>query len=132
MRLHRAASTLAASVSFCLFVCLLLSPNLIFVLFGIERTESAEIMSRRASMLFLGFSLICWLARAAENSSARQGIAAGLAAAMLGLAGIGLFEFVRGAVGPGVWLAIAGEVTIGSMYLRVWLTYRTLAHEQTG
>jgi len=45
---------------------------------------------------------------------------AGLAVAMLGLAGTGLVELWRGAVVPGVLPAIAAEVTIGSLYARVW------------
>lgn len=71
-------------------------------------------------MLFMGFAVICWLARDAEDSAARRAVSAGLAVAFLGLAGTGLFEFARGAVGPGVLPAVAAEVAIGSLYARVW------------
>jgi hypothetical protein len=124
MRLYRNLSTVTAGLSLVLFVCLLFVPGVIFLLFGMPGAESAEIMSRRASMLFLGFALICWLARNVEDSVARQAISAGLAVAMLGLAGTGLFELGRGAVGPGVLLAVAAEVAIGSVYARVWLVSR--------
>ncbi len=124
MRLYRNLSTATAGLSLALFGCLLFAPGLIFLLFGMPGGESAEIMSRRASMLFLGFAIICWLARNAEDSVLRQALSAGLSAAMLGLAGTGLFELVRGAVGPGVLLAVAAEVAIGSIYARVWLISR--------
>lgn len=122
--LYRNLSIATAGLSLYLFVCLLFFPGAIFALFGLQGAESAEIMSRRASMLFMGFSVICWSAHDVENSAARQAVSAGLAVAMLGLAGIGLFELGRGAVGPGVLPAIAAEVTIGSLYARVWFASR--------
>jgi hypothetical protein len=125
MRLYRNLSTVTAGLSLALFACLLFVPGAIFMLFGMQGAESAEIMSRRASMLFLGLAVICWLTRNAEDSVARRAVSAGLAVAMLGLAGTGLFELGRGAVGPGVLLAVAAEVAIGSLYARVWLVSRT-------
>lgn len=125
MRPYRNLSTATAALSLCLFVCLLFFPGAIFMLFGLQGAESAEIMSRRASMLFMGISVICWFARDAEDSVARQAVSAGLAVSMLGLAGTGLFELGRGAVGPGVVPAIAAEVALGSLYARVWFVSRT-------
>jgi hypothetical protein len=124
VRLYRNASIATAALSLCLFVCLLLFPGAIFALFGMEGTESAEIMSRRASMLFMGFAVICWSARNAEDSASRRAVSAGLATAMLGLAGTGLFELGRGAVGLGVLPAVVAEVTLGSLYARAWFASR--------
>ena len=124
MLLYRLLSLATAFIATGLFVCLLVSPNLIFWLFNIEDTTSAAIMSRRAAMLFLGFALITWLGRNADHSDARQAIAAGIAATMLGLVIVGLTEFVRGAVGPGIFFAIVAEVIIGVLYLRVWMLNR--------
>lgn len=127
MRLYRNLSTATAALSLCLFFCLLFFPGAIFTLFGLQGAESAEVMSRRASMLFAGLAVICWFARDAEDSVARQAVTAGLSVTMLGLAGTGLFELGRGAVGPGVVPAIAAEVAIGSLYARVWFASRTAA-----
>jgi hypothetical protein len=130
MGLYRNMSIATAGLSLCLFVCLLFFPGAIFALFELQEAESAEIMSRRASMLFMGFSVICWFARNAEDSTARQAVNAGLAVAMLGLAGTGLFELGRGAVGPGVLPAIAAEVAIGSLYARVWFASRASSRQE--
>jgi hypothetical protein len=129
VRLYRNLSIATAALSLCLFVCLLLFPGAIFALFGLQGAESAEIMSRRASMLFLGFSVICWSARNAQDSTARQAVTAGLAASMLGLAGTGLYELGRGGVGLGVLPAMAAEVIIGSLYARVWFASRVSSRQ---
>ena len=124
MRSRAALDTITAALSAALFVCLLFFPRVVFVLFGMEGNESAAVMSRRASALFLGLAVMCWLARGAEASVARRALDAGLGVAMLGLAVAGAVEFTRGAVGPGVWLAVVVEVTIAVSYLRAWRTSR--------
>lgn len=126
MRSHVVLDTFTAGLSAALFVCLLFFPGAIFWLFGMAGGESAVIMSRRASALFLGLAVMCWSARGAEASTVRRAMDAGLAAAMLGLAAAGVFEFSRRAVGWGVWPAVATEVTLGVSYLRAWRSSRTV------
>lgn len=119
-------STIMAIIAFVLFACLLLMPESIFYLFQIPENESAFFISRRAAMLYLGIGVLSWLGRNAVNSLTRQSVCMGLAVAMLGMATLGAFEFIRGFAGVGIGLAVATELLLGIAYLKVWLANRGL------
>ena len=59
------------------------------------------------SALFLGISQIAWLARDEDISPLRQSVSASIAASMAALALFGLWDFVHGGAGLGIWVAIA-------------------------
>ena len=101
---------ITACISFTLFVLLLFIPELIFWLFEVSADEAAYFISRRAAMLFLGLAMIVYFSRHAKNSEERQAIILGVACSMFGLAALGLFEYVRGFVGLGIFLAISAEL----------------------
>ncbi len=123
---YKIVSLLSSIIFFTLFMSLLLYPESIFWLFQIEGNESAYFISRRASMLFLGYALITYFSRFAENTELRQAIILGLALAMFGLALLGLFEFLRGYVGIGIFLAISAETFLSVTYLSIWLSSKKL------
>lgn len=102
-------SILAAALLFTLFAALMFAPGLIYAIFELEPASSTDVISRRAAMLFVGLGLIAWLGRRAEAGQERRAIALGFSICMAGLAILGVFEFIRGGVGPGVWLAISVE-----------------------
>ena len=77
-------------------------------------------------MLFLGYALITYFSRFAENTELRQVIILGLALTMFGLALLGLFEFLRGYVGTGIFLAISAETFLSVTYLSIWLSSKKL------
>ncbi|MFK5978973.1 MAG: hypothetical protein QM488_08825 [Rhizobiaceae bacterium] len=114
-------SLAAAAVSSALFLCLLFLPDLIFFIFGIEGGEVARLMSRRAAMLFLGLATISYLGRDAPHSVLRQAVCMGMAACMAGLAIVGIFEFVRGFAGIGIFLAVATEIAFATVFARIWM-----------
>ena len=117
-------STVTAIITFTLFLCLLIVPEMIFILFQIEESESAFFISRRAAMLFLGISIFSWLGRNAVHSISRQSICIGLAISMFGLAVLGSVEFLRGYAGVGVGLAVVTELLLGIAYTNIWLLNR--------
>jgi len=108
-----------------LFICLLLFPEFIFMLFEINGNESAYFISRRAAMLFLGYAIISYLARNAQPSMTRQALAFGLGVTMFSLAILGLIELLRGAAGIGILLAIGTELLIAGCYFLVWNSNRS-------
>lgn len=118
-----------ACISFTLFVVLLFVPALIFWLFDIAGHESAYFIARRAAMLFLGIAVITCFSRHAKNSEERQAIILGIACSMFGLAGLGLFEYVRGFVGLGIFLAISAEFFLTLLYGQLWLDSRKQLEE---
>ena len=100
---------LGAFISLLLFVTFAFIPVLPFTMIGVAMTPEGLLMARRMSALFLGISLILFLARNAENSPLRRSVCAGFSASMAALALFGLWDFVQGGVGYGVWIAISVE-----------------------
>jgi len=107
---YRQMSLAATVVFFVLFATLLAIPELIFWLFQIDESASAEFMSRRAAFLFLGMATICFLSREVPQSEVRNAICLGICVAMLGLAVLGLIELMSGNVGLGILLAVCTEL----------------------
>lgn len=128
MMSFKVLNTITACISLILFVVLLCSPELIFWLFGVEGNESAYFIARRAAMLFLGFAVIAYFSRHAKHSEERQVIILGFTCLMFGLSALGTFEFVRGFVGVGIFLAISAELPLAMLYGSLWLSSRKKLH----
>jgi hypothetical protein len=99
-------------------------PELIFQLFGAAGNETAYFVARRTSMFFMGYAIISFYSRTAQPSTIRQAISLGIALSMLGLSILGIFEFVHGSVGIGVFLAVSLEVFWFVSYSSIWLSDR--------
>lgn len=113
---YNLVSKLAAALCFILFLCLLLAPGLIYWIFELIGNDVSDFMARRAATLFLGLSVIIFLSRNAEPSQLRQNLCMGLGVMMAAIAVVGIFEFMRGAVGGGIWLAITTEIAFALAY----------------
>jgi hypothetical protein len=100
---------LAALIAFLLFVTFAFMPVVPFTMIGVRMTPEGLLMARRMSALFLGISLLLWLARDAENSALRRSVCAAMSASMAALALFGLWDFIQGSVGYGIWIAISAE-----------------------
>ena len=111
---------LCGSVLAALSLTLLFVPGVIHWLFQIDSATSTNVMSRRAAMLFAGLAVIVLGTRHAEPHPLRQSISLGIAVTMSGLICVGLFDWLRGAVGVGIWLAIVTEIIFASAYFRFW------------
>ena len=117
--------TIATIVCASLMIVLLLFPGVIFWLFQLEPSASAQIISRRAAMLFAGFAVLSWLSRDLPPSDASRAIFLALGTAMSGLAALGCFEFIAGNVGPGIALAIAAEVAFAIHFISFAKKHKT-------
>ncbi len=107
---------LGAFVTLILFFAFAFVPILPFSIFGVDMTPEGQLMGRRMSALFLGIGVILVLSHGAENSPLRQSISAGLSVSMTALALFGLWDFVHGAVGLGVWAAIPVEAYFAAAF----------------
>lgn len=114
------AATFAA-----LGVTLLVWPAVIHWLFQIPSDAATDVMSRRAAMLFAGLATLMWQARLAEDSALRRSVCLSVSVALAGLAIVGLAELLRGAVGAGIFLAIAVELAFVAALLPFWRTKAT-------
>lgn len=101
-----------------LFITLLIMPQFIFWLFGVPQSETADLIARRASMLFLGFAVVGWSARNAPPSPLRSGFSLGIVVMMAGLACTGTYEFLRGFANWPILLAVATECAFALIFLR--------------
>lgn len=112
--------TLITAVFCGLAVTLLLWPAVIHWLFQITSDPATDVMSRRASMLFAGLSVIVWKMRSAPDSPLRQGICFGVTISLAGLAMIGCIELMSGTVGIGILLAVIAELYLVAHLVRFW------------
>jgi len=104
---------------------LIFAPNLIYWIFGLTSHASTDVLSRRAGMLFLGLSVIAFLGRSAKDSQHTQAFLFGTCVSMTGLIGVGIFEWLRANVGPGIWFAITIEAIVLFFFALAWHRNRT-------
>ncbi len=100
---------LAALIAFVLFVTFAFIPVIPFTMLGVDMVPEGLLMARRMSALFLGIALLLFLARDTENSPLRRSVCAALSASMAALALFGLWDFIQGSVGYGIWIAVTVE-----------------------
>ncbi len=89
---------------------------------GVEGSEAAYFVSRRAGMLMLGISVLMFFSRNASHSQTRQAIALSIAVTMFGLAMASTFEFVRGYVNSAIFGAIVIESILALSFLYIWVS----------
>lgn len=121
---YKTTSTYTALIAFTLFSILILFPEMLFWLFGIEQNNSALFVGLRMAMLFLGLAILLWVGKDSAHSESRQAISLSIATQMCGLAGLGAFELSQGHAGPGILLAVMTELAIAFLYLKVWLSHK--------
>lgn len=114
---YRTTSILMASGCGALCLVLAFAPSVISWLFEIEARPIGDVLALRAAMLFLGLGLIAFLGRKERDTPLRRAVATGFVVVWVGLATTGLYEFARGMVGVGIWLAIIVEVALAAITL---------------
>ena len=117
---YKTLSVITASLCITLAIFLLLIPEPIFLVFGIAGNASAYFISRRASMLFVGYAVIALLSRNEPPSASRQSISLGIGVSMTGFAATGLFELLRGVAGLGMLLPMLVELFLAFSYFSIW------------
>ncbi len=117
---YRTLSISLCALFFVLGAILLLAPETVYWIFGVTSHASADVLSRRAGVLFFGLFTISFLGRSAPHSLLRQAYLVGICVIMFGLIFTGLFEFIFSNVGPGIWLAIITEAVLGVFSALIW------------
>ena len=119
---YRVVSYITTALYLYLFVFLLSDPHSFLQSVGIEGTESAYFLARRASMLMLGFAIVSFFGRNAPSSVARQAITLSIAISMAGLCGMSSFEYARGFANAGILTPAIVESVLAVMYFLLWLS----------
>lgn len=87
-------------------------------------TESVLLLGRRLAALYIGLSVIFFLARSAPVSTARTALCAGTAVALSILALLGMYEFILNHVGRGILASIAVESLLAIGYIWILIAER--------
>lgn len=120
MNMYKILSIFTSLLCLYLFYLLLFSASSFLQSLGVEETESAFFVSRRAAMLMLGISVLMFFTRNAPNTRARQAICLSIGVTMLGLAFCGIYEFNRQFVGSGIIGPIVVELILSASFFYVW------------
>ncbi len=90
----------------------------------VEPTASVILLARRIGCLYLGLSVIFFLARSAPKSTIRTALSVGTVVVALLLTGTGVYEFAMGHVGKGILASAAVEFLLALAFIRVLFTER--------
>lgn len=111
---------IAFGITLALSATLIFVPGVILWLFQLAGEASTYVMARRAGGLFLGISALAFVTMDSEHAETRRAVSLCFLVMMAFLALLGLFEFIRGAVGGGIFLAIVVEMFFAYYYLLFW------------
>jgi len=95
-----------------LFLTLLLDSETFLNDLGLQSSESAKILTRRASMFMLGISILMFGSINLSDSKARQTICLATGISMFGLSILGSYELARGTVNSSILTAIIIETIL--------------------
>lgn len=90
----------------------------------IQSTDSVLLLCRRIGCLYIGLSVIYFLARSAPMSATRAALTAGTAVALLLLVIFGVYELTSGHVGNGILVSVVIEFLLALGYIRILVTDR--------
>lgn len=115
---YKTVSLMCAALFAAHALALFLVPGLIYALFSLPAAPTANILSRRTALLFLGLASLALLTAGHPDSPTRRAIAAAFILTFATLAILGLAEWLRGVVGPGIFVAILGEIALAVLLAR--------------
>jgi hypothetical protein len=90
----------------------------------IQPTDSVLLLGRRIGGVYLGLSVMFFLARSAPVSLTRTALSAGTAVAVSSLALLGVYELTAAHAGPGILVSVALESLLALGYIRILFTER--------
>ncbi|MFO1202091.1 MAG: hypothetical protein U1E58_05575 [Tabrizicola sp.] len=99
-----------------LCVGLLLAPQLFVLAFNLDPSVGAEVMARRAGMLFAGLAPLYLSLAGLADPRHQHGVLRASLVMMAGLALLGLGELFMGRVGPGVLIPVVLEIGFSGLY----------------
>ncbi len=111
-------------VTLVLGVGYLFAGSLVLGRWQLEPTDSVLLVGRRIGGVYLGLSLMYFLARSAPVSVARKALSAGTLVALSFLVVLGVYEFTAGRAGSGILVTAAIEFLLALGFIGVLLTER--------
>jgi hypothetical protein len=115
----KTTAIVTAIVAFLLGAGYILAGALVIGRWQIDITGGVLLIGRRLGALYLGLSVIFFLARSTPVSAARTALSAGAAVTLSTLAVLGTYELAAGHVANGMLASIAIETLLAIAYLRI-------------
>lgn len=109
------AARLCAATFAALTLCLMFMPGMIYALFELQASDAADVLAKRASVLFAGLAYLTFTCAGHSANPSRRCVAVSIGLVLISLAGLGAVEWARGAVGLGIWVAIAVECALAAL-----------------
>ncbi len=126
----RTLAVITAIVALALGVGYLFVGALVVGRWQIQPTDSVLLLGRRMGGLYLGLSVMYFLARSAPVSVTRTALSAGTVVALSSLALLGVYEVTAGHAGSGILVSVAIESLLAVGFIRILLTERRAAVER--
>lgn len=81
----------------------------------------AVYMGRRYGAMFVGYTVLLWLARETAMSPAGRTIAVAGTAVATAMTALSVWGALSGVAGPTIWGAVAIEAVLAACFARIWL-----------
>ncbi|GAA0655156.1 hypothetical protein [Rheinheimera tangshanensis] len=113
----RYLALLSSVLLFGLSAVWMFAPELMLTQWGVQYSDGAGLVSRRAAALYAGIALMLLLARNAEASKARVALAKGVSLTCLILATLGILEWQSGSATAHILVAVVLEAVLAVAFL---------------
>lgn len=113
----RHLALLSSMLLFALSAMWMFAPELMLTQWGVQYSEGAGLVSRRAAAFYAGIALMLLLARNAEASKARAALATGISLTCLILATLGILEWQSGSATTQILVAVVLEAFLAVAFL---------------
>jgi hypothetical protein len=118
----RAVASITAAVLFVLGLGYLFAGSLVVARWQLEPTDAVLLLGKRIGALYLGLSVMFFLARPVPISLARTALSAGAGVVCTLLSTLGVYEFLVGHSGPAILASACIEALLAVAYARILLT----------
>lgn len=117
----RRLATVTSTLFFVLTIIWMLFPEKALTDWGVPYTDAAGLVSRRAASIYAGLCVMFWMARNSPPSPARRALSAGLVIACLFIASDGIYDFLSGNAGTGIFKAVLIEAILAILFTKYTL-----------
>lgn len=113
----RHLALLSSVLVFGLSAAWMFAPELMLTQWGVQYSDGAGLVSRRAAAFYAGIALMLLLARNAEASKTRFALAKGVSLTCLILATLGILEWQSGSATAQILIAVCLEIILAAAFL---------------
>ncbi len=120
----RAVATFTSILLFILGVGYLFAGGIVVGRWNLPATDEVLLVARRIGAIYLGLSVLFFMAKQAPASPTRTAISAGATAVLTLLVVLGVYEFASGRVGAGIFVSAGIELLLAIGFVVVLITDR--------